>query len=44
MVSISLAVRGSIWDSRTVTTSTKDQADYIGVAVGGPYKPEQYRY
>ena len=23
---------------------TKDQADYIGVPVDGPYKPEQYRY
>jgi adenosylhomocysteinase len=27
-----------------LTTLTKDQADYIGVAVDGPYKPEQYRY
>jgi adenosylhomocysteinase len=23
---------------------TKDQADYIGVPVDGPYKPETYRY
>jgi adenosylhomocysteinase len=23
---------------------TKDQADYIGVAVEGPYKPHEYRY
>ncbi|MDA0193767.1 MAG: adenosylhomocysteinase [Bacteroidetes bacterium] len=23
---------------------TKEQADYIGVKVGGPYKPEYYRY
>ena len=23
---------------------TKEQADYIGVAVDGPYKPEHYRY
>ncbi|MBT3962883.1 MAG: adenosylhomocysteinase, partial [Flavobacteriales bacterium] len=23
---------------------TKDQADYIGVTVDGPYKPEHYRY
>jgi adenosylhomocysteinase len=23
---------------------TKEQADYIGVPVDGPYKPEQYRY
>jgi len=23
---------------------TQDQADYIGVPVGGPYKPEHYRY
>jgi adenosylhomocysteinase len=23
---------------------TKDQADYIGVAVQGPFKPEYYRY
>ena len=23
---------------------TPDQADYIGVPVGGPYKPDHYRY
>jgi adenosylhomocysteinase len=23
---------------------TKEQADYIGVTVDGPYKPDQYRY
>ena len=23
---------------------TKEQADYIGVTVEGPYKPEHYRY
>ncbi|MCA8993914.1 MAG: adenosylhomocysteinase, partial [Planctomycetaceae bacterium] len=23
---------------------TQDQADYIGVPVSGPYKPEHYRY
>ncbi len=27
-----------------LTTLTKDQADYIGVPVEGPYKPEYYRY
>ena len=27
-----------------LTTLTKDQADYIGVPVDGPYKPETYRY
>ncbi|WP_395377178.1 adenosylhomocysteinase [Marinicella sp. W31] len=27
-----------------LTTLSKTQADYIGVAVEGPYKPEQYRY
>ena len=27
-----------------LTTLTKEQADYIGVPVGGPYKPEHYRY
>ena len=27
-----------------LTTLTKAQADYIGVAVTGPYKPEHYRY
>lgn len=27
-----------------LTTLTKEQADYIGVAVEGPYKPEYYRY
>ena len=27
-----------------LTTLTQDQADYIGVKVDGPYKPEHYRY
>merc|ERR1712072_1245348 len=27
-----------------MTTLTKDQADYIGVKVEGPYKPDTYRY
>ncbi len=27
-----------------LTILTKDQADYIGVPVEGPYKPEHYRY
>ena len=27
-----------------LTELTKEQADYIGVPVNGPYKPEQYRY
>ena len=27
-----------------LTTLTQEQADYIGVAVDGPYKPEHYRY
>lgn len=27
-----------------LTTLSKDQADYIGVAVEGPFKPEHYRY
>ncbi len=27
-----------------LTTLTKKQADYIGVDVNGPYKPEHYRY
>jgi adenosylhomocysteinase len=27
-----------------LTELSKDQADYIGVKVGGPYKPEYYRY
>ncbi len=27
-----------------LTTLRKDQADYIGVATEGPYKPEHYRY
>ena len=27
-----------------LTTLTKEQADYFGVPVEGPYKPEQYRY
>ncbi|HMS74074.1 adenosylhomocysteinase [Gordonia sp. (in: high G+C Gram-positive bacteria)] len=28
----------------TLTKLTKEQADYIGVDVEGPYKPEHYRY
>merc|ERR1712093_423481 len=27
-----------------MTELTQDQADYIGVKVGGPYKPDTYRY
>ena len=27
-----------------LTTLSQEQADYIGVPVGGPYKPEYYRY
>jgi adenosylhomocysteinase len=27
-----------------LTTLSKDQADYIGVEVAGPYKPDAYRY
>jgi adenosylhomocysteinase len=27
-----------------LTKLTKKQADYIGVPVDGPYKPEYYRY
>jgi adenosylhomocysteinase len=27
-----------------LTTLTREQADYIGVSVGGPYKPDHYRY
>ena len=27
-----------------LTTLTKKQADYIGVAVEGPYKAEHYKY
>jgi adenosylhomocysteinase len=27
-----------------LTKLTKKQADYIGVPVDGPYKPEHYRY
>jgi adenosylhomocysteinase len=27
-----------------LTKLTKDQADYIGVPMDGPYKPDHYRY
>jgi adenosylhomocysteinase len=27
-----------------LTKLTQQQADYIGVAVEGPFKPEHYRY
>ena len=30
--------------SAKLTVMSKDQADYIGVPVEGPYKPEHYRY
>ena len=34
-------------DNRTatkLTKLTKEQADYIGVPVEGPFKPDHYRY
>jgi adenosylhomocysteinase len=27
-----------------LSTLSRDQADYIGVPVEGPYKPDTYRY
>jgi len=27
-----------------LTTLSKEQSDYIGVPVEGPYKPDHYRY
>jgi adenosylhomocysteinase len=27
-----------------LTELTKEQAEYIGVPINGPYKPEYYRY
>jgi adenosylhomocysteinase len=27
-----------------LTVMTKKQADYIGVPIDGPYKPDHYRY
>jgi adenosylhomocysteinase len=27
-----------------LTTLSKEQAEYIGVSVDGPYKPDTYRY
>jgi len=27
-----------------ITTMTKEQSDYLGIPVDGPYKPEHYRY
>lgn len=27
-----------------LTMMTQEQADYIGIPVDGPYKPEHYRY
>ncbi|HUM87536.1 MAG TPA: adenosylhomocysteinase, partial [Actinomycetota bacterium] len=27
-----------------LTTLTDEQADYLGVPVDGPYKPDYYRY
>jgi len=27
-----------------LTTLTKEQSDYLGIPVGGPYKPDSYRY
>ncbi len=28
----------------TLTTMTPEQADYVGLSVDGPFKPEHYRY
>jgi adenosylhomocysteinase len=28
----------------TLTDLSQEQADYIGVPVAGPYKPDHYRY
>jgi adenosylhomocysteinase len=28
----------------TLTVLTQEQADYIGVPIEGPYKPDHYRY
>ncbi|MCK5446130.1 MAG: adenosylhomocysteinase, partial [Rhodospirillaceae bacterium] len=28
----------------TLTKLSKEQADYIGVPVDGPFKPDSYRY
>jgi adenosylhomocysteinase len=28
----------------TLTTLTAKQADYLGLDIAGPFKPEQYRY
>jgi adenosylhomocysteinase len=28
----------------TLTSLSKEQADYLGIPVGGPYKPDYYRY
>ena len=30
--------------SVTLTELTQEQADYIGVSVKGPFKPDHYRY
>jgi len=27
-----------------LTKLTDDQANYLGIAINGPYKPEHYRY
>ena len=27
-----------------LTTLSEDQAEYIGVKLGGPYKPDHYKY
>ncbi|MEZ5268693.1 MAG: adenosylhomocysteinase [Microthrixaceae bacterium] len=27
-----------------LTELTKDQADYLGIPLDGPYKPDHYRY
>ena len=37
---------GCTWTRSGVklTTLTKEQAEYLGVPVEGPYKPDHYRY
>jgi len=44
MVSFNPRMKTSQHPIVRLTTLTREQADYIGVPVDGPYKAEHYRY
>ena len=41
---LSYFIKKKAFENITLPKLRKDQADYIGVSVEGPFKPESYRY